>query len=322
MTSSREPNATSPSPPPPSPPAGRAGMIAVVGRANVGKSSLVNALVEEKVSIVSPVAQTTRNRIRGIWTGAGGQLVFLDTPGIHQADHDLGQLMNRMARHAAEGADIVLLVLDATASPRIEDEGWLRRLSASDAPLVLALNKMDAVTAVSDQRLRHRELWDRLRRQAAGPTPRHEWLELSARTGVGVGALRQRLLEMAPAGPLLFPEDMLSDFPRKLMIADIVREQLFRALDAELPYAIAVAIDTLVETGKGWSAEGEILVNKPSQKGIVIGNKGRRLKRALLEAERELADIYERPVALRLRVGTHKNWARDPALLRRLGYTT
>jgi len=295
-------------------------MIAVVGRANVGKSTLVNALVEEKISIVSPVAQTTRNCIRGIWTDAHGQLVFLDTPGVHKASHDLGRLMNRVARHSAGGADIIMLVLDATASPRIEDEGWMRRFSGSDA-LVLALNKIDAITAKSDQRQLHHELWHRLQKQTAKSATFPKWVEISAKTGIGVESLRTMLLELAPPGPRLFPEDMLSDFPRKLMIADLVREKLFRVLKAELPYAIAVRIASIDEAVDCWSVQGDILVNKPSQKGIVIGTKGRLLKLVILEAERELSEIYERKVSLRLWVRVHRNWAEDPALLRQLGYT-
>lgn len=305
---------------PPAPPAStRAGLIAVVGRANVGKSTLVNALVEEKVSIVSPVAQTTRNRIRGIWTEPRGQLVFLDTPGVHKAEHDLGRLMNRVARNSAEGADLILLLLDATALPRREDEGWMQRLRATDTPLVLVLNKLDAITPKSDQRAVHRATWDRLRKPTANAPVR--WAEISARAGTGVVELRELLLGLAPAGPLLFPEEMLSDFPRKLMIADFVREKLFRVLKAELPYAIAVRIASIAEEAERWSIEGEILVNKTSQKGIVIGTKGRQLKGIIFDAERELAEIYERNIRLQLRVRVRQNWARDPVLLRQLGYT-
>ncbi len=306
----------------------RAAIVAVVGRANVGKSTLVNALVGEKVSIVSPVAQTTRNCIRGVWSEARGQLVFLDTPGVHRAGHDLGRLMNRVARNSAAGADLVLLVLDATASPRIEDEGWMRKLAVPEMPpRILALNKTDAITPRSDQRSAHRALWNRLQPPAAAGSaarpatgPDCTWVELSAKTGAGVAALRDRLLDLAPAGPRLFPDDLLSDFPRKLMIADLVREKLFHTLQAELPYAVAVRIALLRETEAGWTAEGDILVNKISQKGIVIGARGRRLKGVLLDAERELTDLYERPVRLRLRVRVHRDWAADPAMLRQLGY--
>jgi len=302
------------------PPGTRAGIIAVVGRANVGKSTLVNALVEEKVSIISPVAQTTRNRIRGIWTSPRGQLVFLDTPGVHKATHDLGRLMNRMARNSTEGADVIMLVLDITAFPCIEDEGWMQKLSGGDTPLVMVLNKIDAITPKSDQREVHRTLWIRIQK-AAGKSCSPRWMEISAKTGDGVDDLRNLLLEMAPPGPLLFPEEMLSDFPRKLLIADIVRERLFGVLKEELPYAIAVHITSLDESKDGWNIQGDILVNKPSQKGIVIGRKGRLLALVTRESELELATIYERKISLRLWVRVHKNWAQDTALLQKLGYT-
>lgn len=298
----------------------RAGIIAVIGRANVGKSSIINALVEEKISIVSPVAQTTRNRIRGIWTKAGGQLVFLDTPGVHKATHDLGRLMNRMARTSAEGADVIMLVLDATALPRIEDEGWMQRLSNTPLPLILALNKTDAITPRSDQREAHRALWARIHKQA-GKTASGRWIDLSAKTGTGIDTLRNLLLELAPPGPFLFPQDMLSDFPRKLLMADIVREKLIQVLKDELPHAIAVRITTIDETAAQWTLQGDILVNKASQKGIVIGKQGRQLKQITRESERELSKIYERKISLRLWVRVHKHWAGNTALLQELGYT-
>jgi len=298
----------------------RAGIVAVIGRANVGKSTLVNTLIEEKVSIVSPVAQTTRNRIRGIWTEARGQLVFMDTPGVHKATHDLGRVMNRMARTSADSADIILLVLDATASPWMEDEGWMRRISGANTPLILALNKIDAITPRSDQRETHHMLWNRMQK-AAGQSVAVRWLDISAKTGSGLDTLRRLLLDLVPPGPLLFPENMLSDFPRKLMIADIVREKLFRVLKDELPYAIAVHITTLDEARSGWTIQGDILVNKPSQKGMVIGKKGRLLNAITHESEQELSEIYEQKVSLRLWVRVRQNWARDTALLQQLGYT-
>lgn len=176
-----------------------AGMVAVVGSANAGKSTLVNRLVGEKVAVVSPVAQTTRNIVRAIWTEPRGQLVFIDTPGVHKAQYDLGRLMNRMARGAVEGVDVALLVLDACRPPREEDEGWMRRLMRPDqeAAVVIALNKVDAGSRHSQA---YRALWDRVATEKSHNAA-VEWLETSGVTGQGVEPLMQLLFDRVPAGP-------------------------------------------------------------------------------------------------------------------------
>lgn len=295
-------------------PMSHAGVVALVGRANVGKSSLLNALLEEKVSIVSPVAQTTRNVIRAILTEPRGQIVFLDTPGIHKAGTDLGRLMNQKARAASEGVDVVLLVLDASEGLRQEDEGWMSRLQRAEVPVVGVLNKKDAgqgwVAAMKDA-------WVR----AGGETPKAiEWFEVSAVTGDGVPRLREALLDRMPAGPLLFPADVLTDYPRMLNIGDVVREKLFAELREELPHAVTVWVDAVDEGDTEWVAHGAIYVNKPSQKGIVIGDKGRLLRKVRRAAEAELQVMYNRPVKLDLWVKVEPNWNRNYWLLKKFGY--
>jgi GTP-binding protein Era len=294
----------------------RSGIVAIVGRANVGKSTLMNRLLGEKVSIVSKVAQTTRNVVRGILSEERGQLVFLDTPGMHKARHDLGRLMNRMARAAMEGADVALLLLDVSARPREEDEGWMRKLMGSDTPCLLALNKVDCGARYERA---YRECWDRItaeKQERAEPL----WVSLSAKTGTGVDALLPELFKRVPEGPLLFPEDLLTDFPRKWAIADVVREQLFASLREEVPHAIAVRVDTIEEDGDDWNIGADILVDRPSQKGIVIGRKGRLLRTVRRQAEAELSDIYEQNIHLDLWVKVEKHWARKHWILRQLGY--
>ncbi|NLB60277.1 MAG: GTPase Era [Lentisphaerae bacterium] len=296
----------------------RAAMVAIVGRANVGKSTLINALLGEKVSNVSQVPQTTRNYIRGVWTETRGQLVLLDTPGVHRASHDLGRLMNKAARTAAAGADIVLLLLDASERPQIYDQGWMQRLGAVEQPLVIALNKIDALNPRCDQRATHRHLWQR---SAGAAAAKAHWIEISAKTGQQLSELRNLLFDLAPCGPLLFPAGMLSDFPRKLLIADIVREKLWQVLKDELPHACAIQIIDLTESASGWAIRGTILVNKPSQKGIVIGRRGRQLTQVIRAAERELMEIYDQRISLRLQVRVQAHWAKNTRLLRQLGYT-
>lgn len=294
----------------------RSGMVAVVGRANVGKSTLINAMLGEKISIVSPVAQTTRNLIRGILTEPRGQLVFLDTPGVHKTAHDLGRLMNRIARTSVEGVDVIMLVLDLAQPPREEDEGWMRRIMRETARCVIALNKVDRGAGYADA---YRTLWERLAKDK-GNIPAVDWLTVSAATGAGVGELLNHLFRLVPEGPMLFPEDVLSDYPRKLAVADVIREKLFARLKEELPHAVAVWIEEIRDEDAGWQVDGYIYVNKPSQKRIVIGEKGRVIKTVSREAEKELAEIYERPVKINLWVKVEKDWARNFWMLKKLGY--
>lgn len=294
----------------------RSGIVAVVGRANVGKSSLVNHLLREKVSIVSPVAQTTRNVIRGILTEERGQVVFLDTPGVHKASRDLGRLMNKIARASIEGVDVVLLVLDGGEPPRMEDEGWMRRVARDPSSAVFVLNKEDLHGKRHDD---YRALWRRVAEETGSGQQPH-WVVTSAVTGQGTVGLLDVLVARLPLGPLLFPRDMLTDFPRKLIIADVVREKYLPRLTDELPHCLAVWIDEVDEEGDRWLAHGKIYVQRSSQKGIVIGKKGRLLKRVVQEATQELSEMYECEVRLDLVVTVEKKWDRNFWILRRLGY--
>ncbi len=303
----------------PSPAPLHCGLVAVVGRANVGKSTLVNHLLGEKVSVVSPVAQTTRNVVRGILNDARGQAVFLDTPGVHKAEHDLGRLMNRMARTAVEGVDIVLLVLDVSRPPAEEDEGWMRRLCREeyhDAVLLFACNKIDAGDRHVDDYIKTWGAITAEKQAARNP----EWMRVSAQTGQGTKDLLARLLERLPAGPALFPDDILTDYPRKLTIGDIIREKLIVRLRDEIPHHIAVWVEDIRERDNGWDVEAFIYVNRHSQKGIVIGEKGRLLRAVRREAEKELSEIYERAIRLELWVKVEKDWIKNFWLLKKLGY--
>jgi len=297
-------------------PAHRAGMVAVVGRANVGKSTLVNTLLEEKISIVSPVPQTTRNLIRGVLTEPRGQLVFLDTPGVHKSRQRLGRAMNRVARQAVEGVDVVLLVVDASHPVAQEDEGWMARMTREEAACVIALNKCDVSDAYASH---YRDCWARIagEKEVAKSV---RWQKLSTSDRTGIDELRDMLFTLAPAGPPLFPADVLTDFPRKLAIADVIREKLNTRLHEELPHAVAVLVESVDETETAWSVEAKILVQKPTQKGIVIGKKGRLLRAVKRLAEKELTAIYGKPVELNLRVRVQKHWDQDFWMLKRLGY--
>ncbi len=295
----------------------RCAVVGVVGRTNSGKSTLVNRLVGEKVSIVSPVVQTTRNTIRGILSEPRGQLVFLDTPGLHKAEGHLGTLMNRMARQAASNVDVVLLVIDGSHLPQIEDDGWLRRLSLTEQPCVFLLNKSDRTPFYAAE---YQALWDTIR-QEKGVSKDVIWLSASAAGGAGVDAITDTLFARAtPADELLFPEDVVSDYPRKLAISDVIREKLFAKLMDELPHEIAVRVDEIVEEGNDWHITATILVNRYSQKGIVIGDKGRTIRYVKRGAEPEISEMFGIRAHLELWVKEEKNWMKNFFLLRQLGY--
>lgn len=296
---------------------GHCGIVAIVGRANVGKSTVLNALVGEKVSIVSPVVQTTRNLIRAILSESRGQLVFLDTPGVHKASHDLGRIMNRAARSSVEGADAALLVLDTSAPPRQEDDGWMHKLANAEADVVLLLNKIDLGARHETD---YRALWEEAARDRAPELAEATWLTASATNGDGIGHLLDTLFEHVPKGPRLFPEDILTDFPRKIAMADVVREKLFLVLRQELPHEIAVLVRMIDDDATPREVYADIYVNKPTQKGIVIGKKGRLLKRVREQSEREIAEMFGHPVRINLWVKVEKHWARNYLLLRQMGY--
>ena len=305
--------------------AARSAMVGVVGRTNAGKSTIVNRLVGEKVSIVSPVEQTTRNTIRGIVADARGQLVLLDTPGLHKAVGPLGRLLNGMARASSAGTDILCVVFDAAHEPQLEDEGWMARV-AKECPekCVFALNKCDRAPFYETM---FRDLWKEVSarpvkgRNAAAPTAVPVWVKTCGTRPGGCDALLDALFDLAPEGPPLFPEDIVTDYPRKLAIADVVREKLLQRLYAEVPHEIGIVTTDIREDRKrGWSAAVTIYVNRPSQKGIVIGPGGKLVKAGRQAAEPELSDMFGVKVHLELLVKVEPDWMKNSRLLAEMGY--
>lgn len=295
---------------------GRAGIVSIVGRTNVGKSTLVNHLLGEKVSIVSDTVQTTRNLIRAILTEPRGQIVFLDTPGVHKATGELGKNLNKTARAAAEGVDAILLVVDGSRKPELEDDGWFRRLSKSDLPCLIALNKNDQHTDHSPD---YKQLWQEIKAEKQS-TQEPIWVSVSALHGDGMPALLDQLFETVPLGPPLFSDDILTDYPRKLNIGDVIREKLFHRLHDELPHAIAVWVEEIDEQENKWVVDATVYVERHSQKGIVIGEKGRLLKWVREQAEKELYEMYGVRFKLKLWVKVEKDWRKNFWMLKKFGY--
>ena len=315
------------------PPMRKSAMVGVVGRTNAGKSTVVNQMVGEKVSIVSPVEQTTRNTIRGIVEDPRGQLVLLDTPGLHKAVGPLGKLLNGMARATSAGVDILLVVFDAAHEPQLEDEGWMRRV-VKERPekVVFALNKCDRSPFYETM---FRDLWKEVTTGTTGVSP----VENTGTTGVspvavaphwvtccgirkgGCDALLDVLFDLSSPGPALFPEDVVTDYPRKLAIADVVREKLIQRLRDEVPHEVGVAVKDIAEDRKrGWDVAATIYVNRPSQKGIVIGPRASLLKSARQSAEADLSDMFGVKVRLELWVKVEPNWMKNNRLLAEMGY--
>ncbi|MGD9780830.1 MAG: GTPase Era [Kiritimatiellia bacterium] len=300
----------------------RAGIAAIVGRANTGKSSLLNALLGEQISVVSPVAQTTRRPVRGIHNEPGLQIVFLDTPGIRQATHSLSSMLNKTARGLVTGSDVVLLLLDASIPPQDEDRGWMQKLAGDTSPVFALLNKTD----LGCRRAAYEAVWaevlaKNLARNPSFAPPPLRWFEISAATGAGLPELLDAVRGKMPEAPHpLFPPDMLTDDPGPFFIADVIRGQINIRLKAELPHAVAVAVDSVEETDAAVKVSATIFVEKNSQRPIVIGNHAHMIRDIRHASEKALADVYGKKHKLELWVKVEPNWSRNYWMLKKFGY--
>jgi GTP-binding protein Era len=289
----------------------RAGFVAVIGAPNAGKSTLVNALVGQKVAIVSPKAQTTRSRLMGISIHGRTQILLVDTPGIFKPRRRLDRAMVAAAWTGAQDADLVLLVIDVAADVTGEVERIAASLSERDNPLFLALNKIDLVKKSKLLALSS-DLTARL-------NPEKVFM-ISAAQGDGVADLHEALADAMHEGPWLYPEDEVSDATDRMIAAELTREQIVNQLHQELPYATAVEIETWEDRPDGSTAiRQQILVERDSQKAIVIGKGGRRLKAIGAAARAEIAEHLGRPVHLFLHVKVNPRWDEDRELYREIG---
>jgi GTPase len=288
----------------------RCGFIAVIGAPNAGKSTLVNALVGAKVSIVSRKVQTTRMPIRGIAIEGASQLVFIDTPGIFAPRRRLDRAMVEAAWGGAGDADIVVLVIDAAKGVEEDADRILGKLQSTKASLVLVLNKID--------RVKKENLLD-LARQLNERAPFTRTFMIAALTGYGVGDLKSYLAGAVALGPWHYPEDEISDIPMRLLAAEITREKLYDRLHEELPYAATVETTDWKEQKGGVRIEQTIYVERESQRAIVLGEAGRMIKQIGMESRTELAGILEKPVHLFLFVKVREGWGNDPERYRELG---
>ena len=290
----------------------KAGFVALVGRPNAGKSTLLNRLVGQKVAIVSDKPQTTRTRILGVRNGEGGQIVFIDTPGVHRPLHRLNVRMVDVAVQSISQADVVCAVADATEAVGGGDQYLGKLLGRGSAPTVLALNKIDRVAKPALLPLI--EHWSRLARF-------EDIVPVSALTGENEEALIAALLRHLPEGAALYPDDYLTDQPERAYVGEIIREKVLRHTRDELPFSSAVLVDSFEEADERGLMRlyCTILVERESQKPIVIGRGGAMIKRIGTEAREELERFFGARVYLDLRVKTRAGWREDPRMLDEIG---
>jgi len=292
----------------------RSGFVALVGRPNVGKSTLLNRILGARIAIVTAKPQTTRDRVAGIHTDSRGQIVFLDSPGLHRPKRALNEYMVRTAERIASEADVVVHIVDDRPRGTGEEEAIVRGvLGRVSVPRILVVNKADRIGRAAAEHLMAKKMEDGLYSRGFLTT---------ATTGAGVEELVGHFFEILPEGPSYYPEDELTDLPMRFIAQEVIREKLFECLSEELPYSVAVLIEEYREDPEKdlVRIRAEIYVERESQKGMVIGRGGRMLRRVGTAARQELEKETGRRVYLDLFVKIERDWSRKETMLRRLGY--
>lgn len=292
----------------------KSGFVAVMGRPNVGKSTLINQLLGTKIAATSPWPQTTRKAQMGILTLEKAQIVFVDTPGFHNPIHKLGERMNQEALQVLEESDIILFLVDISQPPQEEDRLLANALSGikRSIPILMALNKADIESEEINKK--HTFLYQEL-------LPHADTLLISSTLGMNLDQLVQQMIVLLPEGPPFFPEDQLTDLYEREIAADLIRESILFNLRAEIPHSIAVRIDEFKDRDERTTyIAATLFVERDSQKGIVIGQGGERLKKIGIDARLKIEELLGRKVYLQLRVKVRKNWRNDDAALNLFGF--
>ncbi len=291
----------------------RSGVVVVAGRPNVGKSTLINRLMGQKIAIVSPKPQTTRKRQLGIYTSEKAQILFVDTPGLHAPQHRLGEYMVNIAEGAFRDSDIILLLLDVSEKPEAGDRHVAETVERlrSDTPVVLVLNKADLLTP------ENRDLNIAMH---VSLIPHDAAFLISAIDGTGVEDMFAYVMEHMPEGPRYYPADQTSDMNMRFIASEVVREKIMLNTDKEIPYSVAVEIEGFEEKEKVNAITATIYVERDTQKGIIIGKGGEMIKKIGSQARADLEEMLDGKVFLELHVKVLKNWRSDENLMKRLGY--
>lgn len=291
----------------------KSGFVAIIGAPNVGKSTLLNQLLGEKVAIITPKPQTTRRQIKGILTGENFQIVFVDTPGIHESKRLLNRLLLKWATDALEDVDVILFLVDISKRDRIRDLAILDMLKGIPKPVIMVLNKIDKVAKenllpiIDEYRQLH---------------PFEAIIPISAKYSDGIDRVLDEILRLLPEGPQYFDGATITDQTPEEIAAELVREKVFFFAKEELPYSTAVKVEEFRDEGDRVYIRANIYVERPSQKGIIIGHKGKFLKKIGQMAREELESMWHKKVYLDLWVKVMKNWSKDERALRDLGLTT
>ena len=290
----------------------KSGFVGIIGRPNVGKSTLMNQLVGQKIAITSPVAQTTRNRLCGILTTEVAQMIFVDTPGIHKPHHRLGKVLVQNAKIAIQSVDLVLLVVDGSMIAGGGDRYIIDLLHKIQTPVILGMNKLD---------LQPQDAWEIEASYYQLINP-HPWqiIKFSALTGVGVETLQNLLIEHLETGPYYYPPDLVTDQPERFIMGELIREQILLYTREEVPHSVAIAIDRVDEESTITRILATINVERSSQKGILIGKDGNMLKAIGSAARQQIQKLIAGKVYLELFVRVQPKWRQSPIQLAELGY--
>ena len=289
----------------------KSGFAALIGRPNVGKSTLMNRLIGQKIAITSRKPQTTRNRIQTVYTSDEGQIVFVDTPGIHKAKNKLGDYMVNIAEKSLKGVDVVLWLMEPTDYIGAGEQHIIEQLKRVKAPIILVINKVDTVKR--EQLLGH---IDAYRKQLDFA----EIVPVSALKGDNTDTLIEQIMKYLPYGPAFYDEDTITDQPTRQIVAELVREKVLRSIDEEIPHGVAVVVENMKYTKKIVNIDATIICEKDSHKGIIIGKGGAMLKKIGSLARPEIEDLLEKQVNLQLWVKVKKGWRDSDYLIRNFGY--
>ena len=290
----------------------KAGFVNIVGNPNVGKSTLMNQLVGERISIATFKAQTTRHRIMGIVNTPEMQIVFSDTPGVLKPNYKLQESMLAFSESALQDADVLLYVTDVVENLEKNME-FLEKVQKMDTPIILLINKIDELTGGNNQLAAIVERWHSL-------LPKAEILPISARNKFGVDILLKRIQELLPESPAYFDKDQLTDKPARFFVSEIIREKILLYYDKEIPYSVEVAVERFKEDDKHIHINAIIYVERDSQKGIIIGHQGVALKKVSTEARKSLEKFFDKPIFLEIFVKVDKDWRSSEKELNNFGY--
>lgn len=290
----------------------KSGFVSIIGRPNVGKSTLLNAILKEKIAIVTPKAQTTRNRIQGIYTTDNEQIIFIDTPGIHKAHNELGNIMNDFALKSITGIDLILYLIDVNIPLGTGDRFIIDALRESKVPTILVANKVDKEQD-TNKIVENIETYKEYGNFIGGIT-------ISATEGFNIDKLLEMVVSNLEYGPMYYPEDQLIDQPERFVVCELIREKVLLNTSEEIPHSVAVTIDRFKESDKIIDIHATIVVERLSQKKIIIGAKGAMIKKIGTEARKDIKNFLGLPVYLELFVKVEDNWRNKKYQLKEFGY--